>query len=201
MGVPVGTTGSHVSCPLGIRAAHNTREVRVSGYENNWSEDGFENEAQSQGGGGLRKMLEDTLAENRRLAALLNSQREADATALLKDKGIDPAFAELIPQDADPKEWIDKYGPLIGVKQEVTPVEEEKQKSPEVRMSDDNNDPAIVARRAELAAEREVLEEMQHAAEEGLPASVHDDLLNQMEKIESEEELLKFFKQNGAPVD
>lgn len=173
----------------------------MSGYNNNWSDESdFDNEGGSQGGGGLRKMLEDTLAENRRLAALLNDKREKSATALLSDKGIDPAFAKLIPADQDPAEWIAEYGPLIGVKQPVEKLEETKVTPPEMQHSDDN-DPAIVAHRAQLEAERKALEEMQNAAEQGLPASVHDDLVTKMGKIESEDDLLKFFKENGAPLD
>jgi hypothetical protein len=42
---------------------------------------------------------------------------------------------------------------------------------------------------------------MQNAQEQGLPASVHDDLVSRMDKIESEDELLAFFKENGAPLD
>ena len=170
----------------------------MSGYNNNWSEDdGFENEAASQGGGGLRNLLEQTLAENKRLReAIEGKEREKSTAALLKDKGLDPAIAELIPKEEDAKAWVDKYAHLLGVPQNSE--NHEKAVEPEVQLSDDT-DPAIVARRAELAAEQKALAEIQSAAESGLPASVQSDLLNQMEKIDSEDELIKFFNTNGAP--
>lgn len=172
----------------------------MSGYNNNWSDDeGFE-QHESQGGAGLRKMLEDTLAENRRLAEELKASRREDATAVLKDKGLDPALAELIPEGTKPSEWVEKYAPLLGVKQETVAFEDERQSVPEVVMSDDD-DPAIVARRAELAAERAALADMQNAAEQGFPASVQTDLIQKMDQINSEDELLKFFRENGAPLD
>jgi hypothetical protein len=169
----------------------------VSGY-NNWSDDdGFENEAQSQGGGGLRKLLEEALEENKKLRlAFEGKEREKSTAALLKDKGLDPAIAELIPEGTDAKAWVDKYAHLLGVPQNSE--NHEPAVEPDVQISDDS-DPAIVARKAEMAAERKALADMQEAAEQGLSASESTDLLSRMDKIESEEELLKFFRDNGAP--
>lgn len=170
----------------------------MSGY-NNWSDESdFENEGGSQGGGGLRKLLEQTLEENKKLReAIEGKEREKSTAALLKDKGLDPAIAELIPEGTDAKAWVDKYSHLLGVP-ENTPNHEQAVE-PEVHLSDDS-DPAIVARREELAAERKALADMQEAAESGLPASVHNDLVQQMNKIDSEDALLKFFEQNGTPT-
>lgn len=170
----------------------------MSGY-NEWSdESGFDNEGGSQGGGGLRKMLEETLAENKRLIQKLEERERGNSTtALLKDKGIDPAIAEIIPPNEDPAAWVEKHGHLFGV-QEVR--DDNRHIEPDVQTPADD-DPAVIARKAELAAERKALEDMQDAAESGLPASVHDDLLDRMSKIDSEEELLKFFTENGAPAD
>lgn len=173
----------------------------MSGYNNNWSDDeSFENEGESQGGKGLRKMLEETLAENKKLLARLEGKdRVNDATALLKAKGLDPALVAIIPEGADPKEWLDKYSPLLGVKQVADEADDAGEA--QIQVSDDNNDPVIIARRAELAAEQKALEEIQDAAESGQPAAVHSDLVNRMDKINTEDELLKFFQSNGAPVD
>lgn len=175
----------------------------MSGY-NNWSDESdFDGEGGSQGGGGLRKMLEETLAENKRLVKMLEDQgkeqREESTAALLKAKGLDPAIAELIPEGTDAKAWVDKYAHLLGVPQNTPPLESEKAVEPEVHLSDDT-DPAIVARRAELAAEQKALADMQEAAQAGISASVHDDLVSKMDKLDSEEDLLKFFRENGAPV-
>lgn len=172
----------------------------MSGYNNNWSDESeFENEHGSQGGGGLRKMLEETLAENRKLLQRLEERERGKSTAaLLKDKGLDPAIAEIIPDGEDAEAWVNKYAHLLGVPQnseELTPAAD-----PELQLSDDS-DPAVQLRRAELAAEQRALADMQDAQEQGLPASVHNDLVERMDKITSEDELLKFFAENGAPQD
>jgi hypothetical protein len=168
----------------------------VSGYFNDDSD--FEDEDRNNSGKGLRKMLEETLAENRKLIQRLEQRERGNSTSeLLKSKGLDPAIAELIPDGQDAKEWVDKYAHLLGVPdnhEELAPAVE-----PEVQLSDDS-DPAIVLRRAELAAERQALADMQDAAESGMPASVHNDLVDRMDKITSEEELMKFFRENGAPA-
>lgn len=169
----------------------------MSGYNNNYSDDYFdENEDGQRGGGGLRKMLEETLAENKRLIQKLEERERGTSTAaLLKEKGLDPAIAELIPNGEDAKAWVEKYAHLLGVPQNTedhTPAA-----APEVQLADDT-DPALIAERQRLAAERQARADMQDAAESGVPA-VQQDLLNQMDKITSEEELMKFFQQNGAP--
>lgn len=171
----------------------------MSGY-NEWSDENeFENERGSQGGGGLRKMLEETLAENKRLIQKLEERDRGKSTAaLLKDKGLDPAIAEIIPEGEDAAAWVNKYAHLLGVpanSEDETPAAD-----PELQLSDDD-DPAVQLRRAELAAEQKALADMQDAQEQGLPASVHNDLIDRMEKVQTEEELLKFFRENGAPQD
>lgn len=168
----------------------------MSGYNNYSYDDDLENEERSAGGGGLRKMLEQTLEENRKLREAIERQSREKSTAdLLKEKGLDPAIAELIPEGTDPKAWMDKYAHLLGVPQN-TP-EEESAVEPEVQLSDDD-DPALIARRQELENEQKALAAMQDAAESGFPPEVANDLMERMEKIDSEEELLKFFNQNGA---
>lgn len=144
-------------------------------------------------GGGLRKQLEEALGEIRSLRqALDGDKRQKTATDLLKDKGIDPAVAELIPADADPKEWVEKYAPLLGAKgTEVTNLKPQAEATaPEVLMAPDD-DPALVA-------EREALEAMRDAQESGSQATVSNDLIEKMGKINTEEELLAFFRTNGT---
>lgn len=179
-------TWSHHSCP-GDGAA--IREDRVSGYYNQPDPDDFENEAAGNNGGGLRKMLEETLAENKKLLAKLEERERGNTTAdLLKGKGLDPAIAELIPADQDPAQWVEKYAHLLGVPQ-GTPATEPAAE-PEIQLADDS-DPALIAEREALAA-------MQDAAESGSPAVINSDALERMSKINSEAELLEFFKTNGA---
>jgi hypothetical protein len=164
----------------------------VSGYSNNYQSDpdDFENEdRQGNSGGSLRKLLEETLAENKKLReAFEGKERGKSTTALLKDKGLDPAIAELIPADMDPSDWVEKYAHLLGVPKN-TPADEPAAE-PEIQLADDS-DPALIA-------EREARSRMQNAAEDGSPAVVNSDTLERMSKINSEQELLDFFKTNGA---
>lgn len=159
-----------------------SREDRVSGYNyQSDSDDELEFE-RGNSGGGLRKMLEETLKENKKLLEKLEGkEREKSTASLLKDKGLDPAIAELIPADKDPKEWVEKYAHLLGVKDTQA---EKPAVEPAIQMASDD-DPALVAEREALAA-------MSNAAESGSPAETND-LLEQMNKISSEAELMKFF--------
>lgn len=163
------------------------REDRVSGYNYQSYSDDFD--GQNNSGGGLRKQLEEALGEIRSLREKLDGDsRKKTVTDLLKDKGIDPAVSELIPSDADPTQWVDKYAHLLGVKPEkhsevVTGTE------PEIQVAPDD-DPALVA-------EREALEAMRGAAESGSQATISNDLIEGMNKINTEEELISYFKKNG----
>lgn len=168
----------------------------MSGYYNNSDDFDSLEEQESRGGGGLRKMLEEALAENKKLLRKLEGQeREKSTAALLKEKGLDPAIAELIPEEQDAKAWVEKYAHLLGVPQN-TPSDEPAAE-PEAQLSDDS-DPAIIARKQELENERKALAEMQDAAESGYPPEVAQDLLSKIENTNSEEEFMKLLKENGA---
>lgn len=151
----------------------------MSGYYTQPDPD--EQEFAGNSGGGLRKMLEETLAENKKLLDKLNERERGKTTAdLLKGKGLDPAIAEIIPEGADPSEWVDKYAHLLGVAKNTpdeTPAAE-----PELQLADDT-DPA-------LAAERERLAAMNDAQESGTPP-VYTDAMERLEKVDSEDELMK----------
>jgi hypothetical protein len=161
----------------------------VSGYNYSNSDDDFV--GQDNGGSGLRKMLEQVLEENKKLRELVEGdKRQATVTDLLKSKGLDPAIAELIPEGQEPKEWLEKYAHLLGVKEAPELLEDAPGSPPEV-IGIVQDDPA-------LDNEREALAAMLEAEETGSPASVSPELLNQMDKIQTEEELMKFFADNGA---
>lgn len=159
----------------------------MSGYYNPSDPDDFESGRESSGGG-LRKQLEEALGEIRSLREKLDGDtRQKTVTDLLKDKQLDPAVSELIPSDADPAKWIEKYSHLLGAKQ----AKQEEEPAPESKIQvAPDDDPAIVA-------EREALADMRGAAESGSQATVQNDLMNGMEKINSEEELLAYFRKNG----
>ncbi len=65
------------------------------------------------------------------------------------------------------------------------------------------DDPEFVAQAQEeedaaVTLEREAREQIQRAADAGSPAHTTGDVLERMSKIDSEEELMRFFKSNGA---
>lgn len=164
----------------------------MSGYNN--QSDSFDDsygERQESGGGGLRKQLEEALAELKEARKVIGQMQSKDTDALLKDKGLDPAVKELIPEGANPSEWIEKYAHLLGAKGTERQVETApSDKGPDI-VAPKDDDPALVA-------EREALAEIQGAADSGSPAHLTGDVIERMNKIDSEEELLEFFRTNGA---
>lgn len=161
------------------------REDRVSGYYNQSDPDEYES---GSSGGGLRKQLEDALAEIKSLRKEVNEGRRTDTvTDLLKDKGIDPAVKDIIPPDVNPEEWVEKYAHLLGAKPKVEILGEEVQTDPETLGTPD---PAV-------EAERKAREQMEEAEASGSPSVVSSDVIERMQAITSEEELLRFFSANG----
>lgn len=158
----------------------------MSGYYNQSDPDEYES---GSSGGGLRKQLEDALAEIKSLRKEVNEARRTDTvTDLLKDKGIDPAVKEIIPQDADPTEWVEKYAHLLGAKPKVEVLGEETQQTDPETLG--TPDPAI-------EAERKAREQMEEAEASGSPSVISSDVLERMQAINSEEELMRFFNANG----
>lgn len=140
-------------------------------------------------GGGLRKQLEAALEREKRYLKQLEGDRTKKATELLQGKGIDPGVIALVPEGDDPVDWVEKNSHLLGAQN--TEQDETVIDQPEVTMAPDD-DPALVAEREALAA-------MQDAAGAGSQSSVvTNDLLEGMSKLNSEEELLAFFKANGG---
>jgi hypothetical protein len=136
----------------------------VSGYYN--QSDSYDDESQDNTGSGLRKQLEKALEE---IADLRKAQQKTTATDVLKDAGIDPALADLVPKDADPKEWVAQYGPLLGARPKTF-----------------EDDPAPAA------------EHVEGAADSGSSSVYSTDVIERMSKIDNEDELMKFFNSNGA---
>lgn len=167
----------------------------MSGYNNqSGSYDDFGDEGRQDGthGGGLRKQLEEALAELKEARRLLGKdERSKTAEAVLKDKGLDPALKDIIPEDQDPKAWVEQYAHLLGAKP-GSQAKEESEEEPEEAASQQDVDPALLA-------EREALEQIRGAADAGSPAHITGDVLERMNKIDSEEELMNFFARNGAP--
>ena len=95
---------------------------------------------------------------------------------------------DLVPKDADPAEWVKTYGPLLGARpktlEEETPAAAEQLQMPE-------EDAAV-------RAEREARADMEGASTDGSTSVYSTDVLERMNKIDSEEALMKFFNSNGA---
>ena len=167
----------------------------MSGYNNqsdSFDDNGYGQERQESGnGGGLRRQLEEALADAKALRKKLTERQTKDAEVLLKDKGLDPAVKELIPEGADPSEWIEKYAHLLGAKGTERDVKEAPGDSGPEIVAPADEDPAI-------AAEREALARIQGAADAGSPAHLTGDVLERMERIDNEDELMKFFGSEGA---
>lgn len=141
------------------------------------------------GGSGLRKMLEETLAENKRLLARLEGEdRQAAATAALKGAGLNPAVAKLIPADADPQKWVEENRSLFGS------APEQQEEPPAGTVVAPELDAAVLA-------EQQALEDMQQAQQDGSPSAVvANDLLEQLNKFDgtkTEDDLLRFLASNG----
>lgn len=165
----------------------------MSGYNYSSDSDDFEDERPGSGGG-LRKMLEQVLEENKKLReSLEGDKRNKTVSDLLKEKELDPAIAQLIPTDADPAKWLEEKAHLF-VKGYERPVEQERDLS-EVQVQVPSEEDLAVQ-----LEEQRALEVMSNAQQSGTPASVSNDLLEQLNKFQgSEEDLVKFLHKNGAP--
>jgi hypothetical protein len=165
------------------------REDRVSGYYNQSDSDDFDGVADNSGGG-LRKLLEDTLAENKRLReAIEGGSREKAVTDLLKDKGLDPAVASVIPKDADPAEWLGKNGHLfVSTKSQV-----EDEAKPEAEAQSQAAQQANEAHDAERAAR----EQMAEAEASGYAVVTQSDL-ERVEAMSAEDLLAEIAKSQAV---
>lgn len=175
------------------------REVRVSGYFNQYDHpeafDADELEAQrNQGGGGLRKQLEDALASNKELIQRLDNlekQNKAKSTEeLLREKNIDPAISAMIPDGTDPAQWIETYGKFLAPK--VTEESREgTQEQGEVA-------PPVVEFDPALEEERQAMETLHtYGPDSGLPFTASQDQIEKLKSFETEAELLAYIRSGG----
>ena len=156
----------------------------MSGNSNNQFDSSGE-EFEDNTGSGLRKALESALEK---IAKLEANQQKTSATDVLKNAGIDPALADLVPKDADPAEWVAQYGPLLGARPKT--LEEEQVPAAEHIEVPAEEDAAV-------RLEREARADMEGASSDGSTSVYSTDVLERMNKIDSESELLKFFGSNG----
>lgn len=101
----------------------------MSDWDNN--NDASDNGGQNNGnnGGGLRKQLEQALAELATLKTeretLQKESRQAKIAGLLTEKKLDAKVAKLIPADIDPTKeavdkWFEEYGDVFNIQQATT---------------------------------------------------------------------------------
>jgi hypothetical protein len=64
----------------------------------------------------LKKQKEARSALEKELADLRKEKRTSTIESVVKEKGLDPKVAEIIPADADPAEWLEQYGDVFGAK-------------------------------------------------------------------------------------
>lgn len=171
----------------------------MSGYYYDDS-DMFEDEGPGRqgGGSGLRKQLEDALSEIRNLRTELNQEKRAKAlTDLFTEKGKDPAAIALVPEDADPKAWLEKNAAYLAdaKKPEVLEQRQEQQQNGEQghEAAPEVPDPA-------LEEERMAMETLTGVVGEGtgIPSTASADPIAKMQSFQTEEELLAFIRSNGA---
>lgn len=147
--------------------------------------DGFDGDGrEAQSGGGLRKQLEEALAEIRSLRQeVQGAKRETTVTDLLESKGIDPAVAQIIPADADPAGWLDQYGSLFNTGGKT--LDEAEPPTPEVE-----DDP-------DLRAEQEAMQAMSGAST-GTSTTQDEDPIAKLKSFQTQEELLAFLGEQGV---
>lgn len=156
----------------------------MSGY--NYSNlDPYEDEQET--GSGLRKMLEDALKREKELVSRLDRlERQAPVQALLKEKGIDPKVAEIMPQDVDPSEWLDKYASLFGKPLDQAEV----------------TDPPEVVVAPDLLAEQQAQAQMQPSGDAAGNTTQQQDPIQKLKSFTTEAEMLTFLnsERSGGAV-
>lgn len=171
-------TRSHVTFPLGaVRPDRENTAVSGNYYSNDPDEYEF---GQQETGSGLRKQLEEALGEIRSLRQeLTDAKRGETVDALLKEKGIDPAVKDIMPKDANPAEWLDKYAPLFGKRLDASEV----------------IDPPEVVVAPDLQAEQNAQTLMQPGSDAAGGTTTQQDPFQQLAALKNEEEFLNFLNQ------
>lgn len=142
----------------------------------------FDEFGQQETGSGLRKQLEDALKELRELRGELKAEKQGKAVdALLKEKGLDPKVKDLIPQDANPSEWLSTYGALFGTHLDAGNEEPGQAQPP--------------APPADHVAEAQAQQQMSPSGDAGGNTTTQQDPLQQLAAIKTEEEFLTFLRQ------
>lgn len=161
----------------------------MSGYDNDYSDLFDDNGRQTQDGKGLRAQLEQALSEIRSLRTeLTQEKRGKDLAALFAEKGKDPAAAALVPEGADPKDWLEKNAAFIADAKKDVPNDEHQDEPPAVP---EVPDPA-------LDEERAAFETLTGIVGTGIPSTATADPIEKMKSFQSEAELMEYIRSNGG---
>lgn len=137
-------------------------------------------------GGALRRQLEETLAANKKLTERLDAlERKANLEPMLKEKGIDPAVAQIMPKDANPDEWLTQFGHLFrSAKGETLDAPSAAQQP--------NQNPT-----PEELAEQQALQQMQGVVPTGDSVLATQDPIEKLKGFTNEADLIAFLQQGG----
>lgn len=157
----------------------------MSGYYESDSYD--DNERQDNSGGGLRDYIKKLEETNKRLEKLLDKDAEKTVTDLLADKHLDPAVANVIPKDVDPKAWLEENGRLFATS---VPAAEQEEVVPETVVVSNDDDLAV-------EAERQAREQMLAAQQAGTPVVITQADVDRVADMSAEDILAEITKAQG----
>lgn len=122
-------------------------------------------------------------------------ERAEQIGSTLKEKGLDPAMAAIIPADANPTEWIDTYGHFLNTGAALPQVPATPP-TPQAPVVVDNQDPAV---NAEIDAEAIAAAQMQAAEQTGYATpEVINAQMQELTKVKTEDDLIRLIQQDGG---
>lgn len=159
----------------------------MSGFYDNEYSDLDGQRRQEETGSGLRAMLEEALGEIKNLRGELekvqSGQRQTSVTELLESKGINPDVAQIIPEGANPAEWLNDFGHLFGSNLD-------ENESGELRTPKEQSEPD-----EQLLEEQAAWEAANGIAQSSGTTTQVTDPIAKIESFQTQEEMLAFLAQ------
>lgn len=159
----------------------------------------FDLAALEEGSEGWKSLRSAYAKQNARLKELETKETQRERAeqigSTLKEKGLDPAMAAIIPADANPTEWIDTYGHFLNTGA-ATPQVPATPPTPQAPVVVDNQDPAV---NAEIDAEAIAAAQMQAAEQTGYATpEVINAQMQELTKVKTEDDLIRLIQQDGG---
>jgi len=146
----------------------------------------------------LKKQKEARTALEKELADLRKEKRTSTIESVVKEKGLDPKVAEIIPADADPAEWLEQYGDVFGAKPAEQKQATQEQGTQQQAQTDANTRPLQAPTAPHpLAAQFQNLSNTQAGAQ--APATPFDPSAMQAALAEGDLEGFENFIRSGTP--